>query len=65
MIEIHAKLLRGPVYFPEETIQCLITLRNVPANNSDAKQNDFEKDCESNLSDNSSSTIKASSSSQR
>lgn len=31
MIEIQAKLLRGPVYFSEETIQCLITLRNIPA----------------------------------
>lgn len=29
MIEIQAKLLRGPVYFVNETLQCLITLRNV------------------------------------
>lgn len=29
MIEIQAKLLRGPVYFVNETIQCLITLKNV------------------------------------
>ena len=59
MIEIHAKLLRGPVYFPDETIQCLITLRNVPVNNNDEKLNDIEKDCDNNLSDHSSSTIKA------
>lgn len=31
MIEIQAKLLRGPVYFAEETIECLVTLRNVPS----------------------------------
>ena len=34
MIEIQAKLLRGPVYFSEETIQCLITLRNTPLQSS-------------------------------
>ena len=32
MIEIQARLLRGPVYFGSETIQCLVTLRHVPAN---------------------------------
>ena len=38
MIEIQAKLLRGPVYFAEETIQCLITLRNVPPQNSNESE---------------------------
>ncbi|KAJ6220833.1 hypothetical protein RDWZM_006645 [Blomia tropicalis] len=30
MIEIQAKLLRGPIYFGGETIQCLITFQNIP-----------------------------------
>lgn len=43
MIEIQAKLLRGPVYFCEETIQCLITLRNVPPQlNSDSETSGSE-----------------------
>lgn len=33
MIEIQAKLLRGPVYFVQETVQCLITLKNIPRTN--------------------------------
>ena len=37
MIEIQAKLLRGPVYFCDETIQCLITLRNIPTTPTNAE----------------------------
>lgn len=49
MIEIQAKLLRGPVYFCEETIQCLITLRNVPSQiNSDSETSGSEASADKN-----------------
>ena len=41
MIEINAKLTRGPVYFTNETLKCLIKFKNVISSNGqvDSKRN--------------------------